>query len=77
MGRPDRQASLKTLRGVSADCGYAATARAMEALAGKPGSMSGTDIMLAASCIANGQGAVAYDDEPSLSPYDAVFRRGA
>lgn len=77
MGKPDGQASFKILRDVSADCGYAATIKAMEALAGKPGSMNGADIMLAASCIANGQGAIAYDDEPSPSPYDAVFGRGA
>lgn len=77
MGKSDRQASLRALRGVSADCGYEATVRAMEALAGEPGGMSEADVALAASCIANGQGAIAYDDGPSLSPYDAVFGRGA
>lgn len=56
---------------------YEATVRAMEALAGRPGSMNEADVALAASCVANGQGAIAYDDEPSLSVYDAVFRRGA
>lgn len=49
----------------------------MEALAGRPGSMNEADVALAASCVANGQGAIAYDDEPSLSAYDAVFGRGA
>ena len=77
MDGPDRQASLRMLRDVSADCGYEATVMAMEALAGGPGSMSEADVALSASCIANGQGAIAYDDEPSLSPYDAVFGRGA
>ena len=77
MDRPDRQASLKMLRNVSADCGYEAAIKAMDALAGKSGGMSEADVMLSASCIANGQGAIAYDDEPSLSPYDAVFGRGA
>ena len=56
---------------------YEATVRAMEALAGRPGSMNEADVALAASCVANGKGAIAYDDEPSLSVYDAVFGRGA
>lgn len=77
MGKPDRQASLRMLRNVSADCGYEAAVEAMDALAGKPGGMSEADVALSASRIANGQGAIAYDDEPSLSPYDAVFGRGA
>ena len=77
MDKPDRQASLKMLRDVSADYGYEAAVKAMDALAGKPGGMSKADVMLPASCIANGQGAIAYDDEPSLLPYDAVFGRGA
>ena len=77
MGKSDRRASLRVLRDVSAGCGYEATVRAMEALAGKPGSMNEADVALAASCVANGQGGIAYDDKPSLSAYDAVFGRGA
>lgn len=77
MGKSDRRASLRVLRDASAGCGYEATVRAMEALAGRPGSVNGADVALAASCVANGQGAIAYDDEPSLSAYDAVFGRGA
>ena len=57
MGKSDRRASLRVLRDVSAGCGYEATVRAMEALAGKPGSMNEADVALAASCVANGQGA--------------------
>ena len=49
----------------------------MEALSGKPGGMSEADVALSVSCIANGQGAIAYDDEPSLLLYDAVFERNA
>lgn len=77
MGKSDRQASLRVLRDVSAGCGYEATVRAMDALAGRPGDVNEADVALAASCVANGQGAIAYDDEPSLSAYDAVFGRGA
>ena len=77
MGKSDRRASLRVLRDVSAGCGYEATVRAMEALAGRPGGVNEADVALAASCVANGQGAIAYDDEPSLSAYDAVFGRGA
>lgn len=77
MGKSDRRASLRVLRDVSAGCGYEATVRAMDALAGRPGGVNEADVALAASCVANGQGAIAYDDEPSLSAYDAVFGRGA
>ena len=77
MDGPGRRASPRMLRNVSADCGYEATVKAMDALAGKSGGMSEADVALSASCVANGRGAIAYDDEPSLAPCDAVFGRGA
>lgn len=76
-GKPARRASLRVLRDVSAGCGHEATPKAMEAPADGTGALSEADMALAASCIANGQGAMAYDDEPSLASHDVVLGGGA
>ncbi len=77
MGKSDRGAMLRMLRDVGAASGFGAAAKAMEALAACGGVPSGADVALAAACMANGQGAIAYDDAPDLGIYDAVFAREA
>lgn len=77
MGRADRAAMLRALRDASAASGFQASARALAALSAGGGVPGAAEVALAAACIANGQGAIAYADEPDLGAYDAVFERGA
>ena len=76
MEKSDRSAMLRMMRDVSAASGYEAAVTAMATLA-DGGVPSEADVSLAASLLANGQGAVSYDDEPDLEMYDAVFAREA
>lgn len=76
MAKPDRGAMLRMLRDVSAASGFDAPVGAMAALGG--GRVpSGADVALAAACMANGQGAISYEDAPDLGMYDAVFAKEA
>ena len=77
MGKSGRGAMPRTLRDVGAASGLGAAAKAMGALAACGGVPSGADVALAAACMADGQGATAYDDAPDLGIYDAVFAREA
>lgn len=77
MAKPDRSAMLRMLRDVSAVSGFDATVRAMAALGADGGVPSEADVALAAACMANGQGAISYDDAPDLGMYDAVFTKEA
>lgn len=77
MARADRNAMLRMLRDVGAASGFDAAVRAMAALGADGTVPSEADVALAAACIANGQGAISYDDAPDLGMYDAVFAKEA
>ena len=77
MERADRGAMLRMLRDVSADSGYDAAVAAMAALGADGGVPSRADVALAAACLANGRGSIAYEDSPDLGIYDAVFAKEA
>ena len=77
MERADRGAMLRMLRDVSADSGYDAAVAAMAALGADGGVPSRADVALAAACLANGRGSIAYEDGPDLGIYDAVFAKEA
>lgn len=76
MDGADRRSMLRMMRDVSAVSGFEAAAGAMAALSGE-GVPSEADVAVAAALVADGQGAISYDDAPDLGMYDAVFARGA